>query len=150
MASRQATAAKRVVRNGAPTNDLVLSAYVAANDAVFPKIMDLYVRPGRVVADVTFGKGVFWQNIPSDKYHLLASDIADGVDCRDLPYQAETIDCVVLDPPYMHSPGGTAHSGHSPYEITTGTTEPATEQGANITKRSWNCTQRREPRLTVY
>lgn len=116
MAPKNTTAAKRVVRNGAPTNDLVLSAYAAANDVVFPKIMDLYVRPGRVVADVTFGKGVFWQNIPPDKYRLLASDITDGVDCRDLPYQDEAVDCVVLDPPYMHSPGGTAHSGHSPYE----------------------------------
>ena len=24
-----------------------------------------------------------------------------GVDCRDLPYENESIDCVVLDPPYM-------------------------------------------------
>ena len=31
---------KRVVRNGSPSNDLVLSAYAAANDDVFPKILD--------------------------------------------------------------------------------------------------------------
>ena len=26
------------------------------------------------------------------------------------------MDCVVFDPPYMHSPGGTAHSTHTPFE----------------------------------
>ncbi|MXX64491.1 MAG: hypothetical protein F4Z36_05380 [Acidimicrobiia bacterium] len=40
----------------------------------------------------------------------------DGVDCRRLPYSDGEIDCVVLDPPYMHSPGGTAHSSHQAFE----------------------------------
>ena len=43
---------KRVVRNGAATNDLVLSAYADGNEHVFPRILDLYVKPGSVVADV--------------------------------------------------------------------------------------------------
>ena len=107
---------KREVRNGAPTNDLVLSAYVDGNENVFPKILDLYVRPGSVVADVTYGKGVFWRGIPADRYDLRATDIRDGVDCRNLPYSDEEIDCVVLDPPYMHTPGGTAHQGHESFE----------------------------------
>ena len=104
------------MKNGAPTNDLVLSAYTESNERVFPKILSLYVTPGSVVADVTYGKGVFWRHVPRDSYRLLATDLADGVDCRDLPYGDGEIDCVVLDPPYMHSPGGTAHSGHRPYE----------------------------------
>lgn len=107
---------KRHVRNGVPTTDLVLSAYIAPNESVFPRILGLYVAPGSIVADVTFGKGVFWNNIAPDEYTLFATDIADGVDCRDLPYADETIDCVVFDPPYMHSPGGTAYSTHEPYE----------------------------------
>ena len=45
---------KRVVRNGAATNDLVLSAYADGNEHVFPRILDLYVKPGSVVADVTY------------------------------------------------------------------------------------------------
>ena len=108
--------AKRVVRNGSPSNDLVLSAYSAANEDVFPKILDLYVAPGSTVADVTYGKGVFWNKVSPDRYNLLPTDIATGVDCRDLPYEDGSIDCVVLDPPYMHSPGGTAYSTHQPYE----------------------------------
>lgn len=107
---------KRVVRNGVPRNDLVLSAYQAPNEDVFPKVLDLYVPPGSVVADVTYGKGVFWKNVQPEKYQLYPTDITDGTDCRALPYEDGEIDCVVFDPPYMHSPGGTAHSSHKPYE----------------------------------
>ena len=107
---------RRVVRNGAATNDLVLSAYLDGNESVFPRILDLYVRPGSVVADVTYGKGVFWRNVEPGDYDLRATDLLEGVDCRDLPYRDGEIDCVVLDPPYMHSPGGTAHSTHRPFE----------------------------------
>ena len=46
----------------------------------------------------------------------MISDILTGTDCRDLPYENGEIDCVVLDPPYMHSPGGTAHQSHSAFE----------------------------------
>jgi len=35
-------AGRRVVRNGAPTNDLVLSAYAASNEQVFPRVLALY------------------------------------------------------------------------------------------------------------
>ena len=78
--------------------------------------MKLYVSPGSTVADVTYGKGVFWRNVPPGTYDLRPSDVLTGVDCRDLPYRPGEIDCVVLDPPYMHSPGGTAHSSHVAFE----------------------------------
>ncbi len=104
------------MRNGQPTNDLVFSAYVDGNENVFPHILGLYVKPGSTVADVTFGKGVFWRNVPKDEYNLLPSDVQSGTDCRNLPYQDGEIDCVVLDPPYMHTPGGTAHTVHTAFE----------------------------------
>lgn len=107
---------RRKVRNGSPQNDLIQSAYAEGNEHVFPLVLGLYVKPGSVIADVTFGKGVFWRRIPSGKYRLMATDLQDGVDCRQLPYEDNEIDCVVLDPPYMHSPGGTAHSAHQPFE----------------------------------
>ncbi len=108
--------ARRRVRNGQPTNELAFSAYVGGNEDTFPHILDLYVAPGSLVADVTFGKGVFWRNVPEERFELLATDIQTGVDCRDLPYEDGTVDCVVLDPPYMHSPGGTAHTVHTAFE----------------------------------
>ncbi len=106
----------RRVRFGVPSNDLVLSAYADANAAVFPRILDLYVKPGSKVADVTYGKGAFWRNVPKKRFSLLASDLLTGTDCRDLPYEDGSLDCVVLDPPYMHSPGGTAHTAHGAFE----------------------------------
>jgi hypothetical protein len=107
---------KRVVKNGHSTNQLVLSATLDGNDAIFPKILELYVRPSNVVADITYGKGVFWRNVPPGAYRLKATDIQDGVDCRKLPYKNGELDCVVFDPPYMHTPGGAAHSTHAPFE----------------------------------
>lgn len=106
----------RTVRNGSPTNELVFSAHVGRNEDVFPQVLSLYVPASSVVADVTYGEGVFWRNIPDDQYRILGTDIQTGVDCRDLPYANGEIDCVVLDPPYMHSPGGTAHQSHSAFE----------------------------------
>ena len=103
-------------QSGVATNDLVMSAYQANNDLVFPHVMSLYVAPGSKVADVTFGKGVFWRKIPKDAYDLHASDLKDGVDCRNLPYEEESFDAVVFDPPYMHTPGASAHEGHQNFE----------------------------------
>ena len=106
----------RVVRNGAPTNELVRTASTENNEHIFPQILRLYVAPGSTVADVTYGKGVFWRRVEPDLYRLLATDIQTGTDCRRLPHEDQAIDCVVFDPPYMHSPGGTAHSAHTPFE----------------------------------
>jgi tRNA G10 N-methylase Trm11 len=107
---------KRKVKNGEPTNELVFSAYTEGNDTIFPRILRLYVKSGSTVADVTYGKGVFWRNIPKSEYILKATDIQDGVDCRSLPYENGKLDCVVFDPPYMHTPGGSAHTVHKQFE----------------------------------
>jgi hypothetical protein len=107
---------KRKSPAGVSTNRLIFSAYRGSNDDLFPKLLSLYVAPGSKVADVTYGKGVFWKKVPKDQYQLLATDICKGVDCRQLPYEDGSIDCVVFDPPYMHTPGGTAHANHQNYE----------------------------------
>jgi hypothetical protein len=107
---------KRKSPEGDSTNDLVFSSYRGTNDEVFPFVLSLYVEPRCTVADVTYGKGVFWRKVPKDAYNVLPSDIISGVDCRDLPYKSSSIDCMVFDPPYMHTPGGTAHVNHQNYE----------------------------------
>lgn len=107
---------KRKSPDGIATNDLVFTAHSGTNDDVFPFVLSLFVAPGSTVADVTFGKGVFWRKVPSGAYNLLPSDLQTGTDCRSLPYEDGSIDCVVFDPPYMHTPGGTAHVNHQNYE----------------------------------
>ena len=101
---------------GVSTNDLVFTAYVGTNAELFPRVLALYVPAGSTVADVTYGRGVFWKEVPVDAYRLLKSDIRQGIDCRSLPYDDGSVDCVVFDPPYMHTPGGTAHDGHQNFE----------------------------------
>jgi tRNA G10 N-methylase Trm11 len=91
----------RRVQGGEPTADLVMSASIGGNADVFPKILELHVPAGSVIADITYGKGIFWQNVPEGRYKIKGTDIATGVDCRALPYENGSIDCVVLDPPYM-------------------------------------------------
>ena len=92
---------RRRVQGGICTSDLTLSAYVGDNAEVFPKVLGLHVSKGSTVADVTFGLGVFWKNIDPKDYKVLHTDLKTGVDCRHLPYKDSSIDCVVLDPPYM-------------------------------------------------
>lgn len=95
------TNGKRKSPNGTATTALVRSAHVAMNAEVFPLILQLHIQPGSTVADVTYGKGIFWKNVPQGAYRVLATDIATGTDCRHLPYGNGAVDCVVLDPPYM-------------------------------------------------
>ena len=114
--AHKASPKKRRSPNGIATNDLVFSCYCGTNDEVFPYVLSLYLAKGSTVADVTYGKGVFWRKVPPDAYKLMATDLTKGVDCRHLPYKDGSLDCVVFDPPYMHTPGGTAHINHQNYE----------------------------------
>ncbi|WAS98168.1 DNA methyltransferase [Nannocystis punicea] len=114
-AGTEPPAAARRVQGGVATADVVVSARVGDNAELFAQILELHVPHGSTVADVTYGLGVFWRRVPDGRYTLLASDIAlkpeaparagaeltNGVDCRDLPFADASLDCVVLDPPYM-------------------------------------------------
>lgn len=114
---------KRKAR-GVSTSDLVMSAHIGGNAEVFPQILSLYVPEGSTIADVTYGKGVFWRNVDEGRYNLLKSDAQTGVDARDLPYGDDSLDALVLDPPYMegfyrrsqeHQGGQGTHSAFSDY-----------------------------------
>jgi tRNA G10 N-methylase Trm11 len=80
----------------------ILTATTGTNADMMPQILGLYVPEGSLIADVTYGKGVFWQQVDARRYDLLKSDLLTGVDFRGLPYEPESIDCLILDPPYMH------------------------------------------------
>lgn len=92
---------RRRKAGGIATSKVVVSAHLGGNADVFPQVLSLHVPAGSTVADVTWGKGVFWANVSPTKYKLLATDLKTGTDCRKLPYDDSSIDCVVLDPPYM-------------------------------------------------
>ena len=96
----EARPAKRK-QGGVATSDVVMSAHVADNSVVFPEVMSVHVPRGSAVADLTYGKGVFWKNIPAGQYDLKASDLKLGQDWASLPYPDASMDAVIFDPPYM-------------------------------------------------
>ena len=112
-AAKETPSGRRSPR-GSATTELVLSAHVGNNADVFPHVLQLHVRKGAKIADVTYGKGVFWRKVDTDSYELHASDLATGTDCRCLPYDSDSLDAVVFDPPYMEGffrNGGTTKAG---------------------------------------
>lgn len=80
----------------------ILTARTGGNSDLLPEVFSLYVPNGATIADVTYGRGVFWQQIDKGKYIVLESDLQTGVDFHYLPYAPRTIDVLILDPPYMH------------------------------------------------
>lgn len=132
------------VQGGISTSDLVMSAHVERNAEVFPQILELHVPKGSLIADVTWGNGVFWQNVPPDKYKLLPTDIATGTDCRRLSYTNDSLDCVVLDPPYMEGfyrklPDNKAGSGsHSAFAEAYSNGDEINEDSENEGTKKWH------------
>ena len=68
------TTQKRIVNAESSTN-LIFSAYVSNNDVVFKDILELYVKENSKIADVTYGKGVFWKKVDMSKYHVFPSGV---------------------------------------------------------------------------
>lgn len=79
----------------------VLTCTTGTNADLFVIALTMYVRPGAKIADVTYGKGVFWHKVDVTAYDLHATDIQTGVDFQHLPYADASFDAVVFDPPYM-------------------------------------------------
>ncbi len=92
---------ERRTQGGTPTTNVVGSTHIGSNDGIFPDILKLHVPEGSVIADITYGRGVFWKNVHPDKYRVLATDLKLGTDWKELPYSDNSVDAVVFDPPYM-------------------------------------------------
>lgn len=86
---------KKRTQGGVSTTNVVMSATIGGNADLFPEILNLHVPDKARVADVTYGSGVFWRNVDLSRYTLLPSDIATGIDCRSLPYEAGSFDALV-------------------------------------------------------
>jgi len=89
-------------------NPMIYTSEVGDNGDLIAHVVTMYLKPGDSIADVTYGKGVFWRKIDQTNYDVHLSDIITGparYDFRNLPYKKETLNCVILDPPYCHNPG---------------------------------------------
>lgn len=93
------------------------------NDTLIKNVCELYVKNGYRIADITYGKGVFWKKINVNEYDFYGSDLKPDdrntpedykkypekmlfeTNFLKLPYNDNYFDIVVLDPPYVHNPG---------------------------------------------
>ena len=99
----------------------VVTAVVGTNADLMAQASKLYLEPGWRVADVTFARGVFWQQVDTDAYDFLPSDLTTGIDFRALPYEDGSLDALVLDPPYTPNHGNDLkRSVAEPYNLDSG------------------------------
>lgn len=124
-------------------DDLILSASRADSSEFFPKILDLHVEDGARIADVTHGTGVFWQDIDLESrgMELVTSDITPKTDdlsiigdCRALPLKNDSLDCMILDPPYaegFYRRNKDHMAGHGSHESFRDTYSGAREYGGS-------------------
>lgn len=85
-------------------NRPVRSALTGSNSDLIAEASLLWIVDDDLVLDATYGQGAFWTLYPPRR--LIAHDIkTDGVDFRNLPEKDDTIDVMVLDPPYRPSHG---------------------------------------------
>src|SRR5262245_61298458 len=102
----------------------MLTVLRGTNADLIANVARLYLPADARVADVTYGRGVFWRHCQAMRATIWASDLKPIVlskaqqdwlcplrtiplcaDFRCLPYATASFDIVVLDPPYIHNPG---------------------------------------------
>ena len=133
---------RRKVMNGEPSNDLVMSAYarIPANrfstrfwGFTFPRGAQLPTLPtARACSGKRFRPTVIvsWQRIWLPEW--TAEIFLTGT---------VKLTCVVFDPPYMHSPGGTASRGSGPVrKVLQEQRHPGTAPHPSTMKPCWNST----------
>ena len=87
MKTVQSTRKKRTT-GGIPTSDVSVQRVPLRQRGCLSRILELHVPKGSSVADVTYGKGVFWRKVARSRHKLHATDLQMGVDCRKLPTPA--------------------------------------------------------------
>ena len=88
---------------------MIYTARAGNNNEFFRDILRLYVREGSAVADLTWGRGKFWDGIDRNKYKLVRLDRHTPCDIkadfRAVPLADESQNEVVFDPPYVTTDG---------------------------------------------
>ncbi len=97
---------------------MIYTARAENNNGFFRDILNLYVPEGTSVADLTWGRGKFWEGIDRSKYNLIRLDKHTSCDVRAdfraVPLADETQDTVVFDPPYVTRMGFKRRSKENP------------------------------------
>jgi hypothetical protein len=68
------TAASQTRGMQASSSRVIYTARVANNSEVFRDILEYYVPVGSAVADLTWGRGIFWRGVDQENYLLTRID----------------------------------------------------------------------------
>lgn len=79
-------------------DNIIYTACIGNNSKLIKDVTALYFNKGDIVADVTYGRGVFWREVSG--YEIIGSDIKTGMDFSNLPYANNSFNHSVIDPPY--------------------------------------------------
>jgi len=97
---------------------VIYTARAENNNGFFRDILQLYVPEGSVVADLTWGRGKFWEGTDRSKYKLIRLDKHTSGDVRAdfsaVPLADASLDAVVFDPPYVTRMGFKRRSKENP------------------------------------
>lgn len=77
---------------------------------IIRNILKLHVPEGKIDCDATYSKGVFYTNAgiekPMYRYDIEPQcDDVEYADCRCLPLQDESLNCIMFDPPFLATTG---------------------------------------------
>lgn len=87
------------------SDTMVIKSISFDNSEIIKSILDLHVHNHKIDCDVTFSKGQFYKDngiSPPDLKFDLVPQTEDTVkaDCRELPLDDASIDCLMFDPPF--------------------------------------------------
>jgi hypothetical protein len=111
MLAPQQVAEQRIA--GVPP-EVITSCVMGTSADLMVSVAALYFRRGLRIADVTYGRGVFWQKLDMTQYEFFPSDLetwrefpfVKNCDCRNLSYEDGSMDVVAYDPPWSRWASG--------------------------------------------
>lgn len=88
----------------------MIKSVSCSQEEILQWIIQLYISSGCFDVDATFSTGGFYRNaqIPLPRHRFDLTPQADGVqeaDCRNLPLAADSIQSMILDPPFLATKG---------------------------------------------
>lgn len=87
----------------------VIKSISYSQDEIINNILSLHVPSHKIDCDPTYSKGVFYKgNVPkpSMKYDLYPQTVDTiQADCRHLPIENNSINCLMFDPPFLATKG---------------------------------------------
>jgi hypothetical protein len=115
----------RHIPSAGSAKNLIYTSVIGDNDLLMKQAANLYIKKGDVIADLTFGKGIFWKQIDLSNNDFHPSDLKTLTPSRNfkkLPYPNNTFDAVCFDPPFRHNSSETfpMNSNYQNYETTQG------------------------------